>query len=336
METCSSDEMSDQLKDNQITVDLFTIISGIKLLRKELYFYILSTFLGLAQNDIMSRDCGIYISFIDVCLNFMSSPMSKLTSSHCYGLVKVIAALLFDLSGNKDGLMKVTASTFYADLFNICQIFMHDQSQSVYVFLCLNTYASVLSCLLQSFACVASSPSSYTDISKLLTKFIQLNYFELLIDIITKFDLIYVHIEDLNISSDIYTKQIVQFIELIIKQLMRLCKSVRGMKDRCEECSLNRQHKEHISIRTRLVFQKRRSKSYTKFDSSDEERFRKGGKSSSELDVVSEGESACENVSDFNSMFSKSSGSETDKKTYARDVKAKQDLIMSKPGNYLS
>ena len=308
--TGSSDELSDTKEANleETTLTTHERIEVLNFSDKELFYYILSSFLALAHTNILSKDSSIYMSYIERCLQYMIRSYQEdnqltLLYSHYYGLTQIITALLIVMSMTKDGVAELNNSNLFQNFYDVSLSLMKEIQHGVNVFLLLNLLRSVISSIVYSLNTVCD-----VDVEiPILTKFIKLGYFVILKKSIVLFDNDISSNDEDNITqyndripACTCTKHSFAMIELITKHLVKICKHLKGNKGKCFQSS-NKQVK--LGKRRKSAYSKRteRTKHLQQFVSSDDEIFQEGDKSSSESECgkTKEGNST-ENVSDFN------------------------------------
>lgn len=321
--TGSSDELSDPKEDEleETTIPFNEKIKKLHFDKISLFYQILSSFLGLSDTSILSRDCTIYMSYIDKCLQYMlkifqNDNQLTLLHSHYYGLTQAIAALLIVVAASKDGVSEMNCTNLFQKFHNVCKYLMEQMipMQDVNVFLLLNLWRTIIISTMHSLNDTSDVDPERT---KLLTHFVKLNFFELLKKLILLCDKTNVNsYDDVNEGvANTYTRHSFSMIDMITKHLVKICKHLKGIKGSCIES----QNKQRKMGRKKVMNSKRaeRTKHFQQFVSSDDEIFRDGDKTSSQSDYHIRGkEGSTENLSDFDN-------SEGDRPN--KEVKSKAD-----------
>lgn len=335
--SCSSSELSDSANSKRetdvICASLSERIKAISVPRKELFYQILSAFLQLAQNDYMLRDTAIYLSFIEKCLHDMSNDhlstqKYKLSHYHYYGLIQIVMALLSNVVKTKDGLSMVNTKTFYTELLAHSQMFVQNKTTTVCLYLSLSTIKSAVTVLCQSIN--QNTLYAVPEILKLIEKFLELSYFQFLRKLAVSIDTeIGKNGREENracAESDTYLKHCILCFDLILKQLSKISKQLKGLKGQCSD-NVTRQ-KQCETSKFKHPHVRRPDKNKRQSNNSSSNDIDSDLSSRSEIENQSDDESA-ENLSDFDNFFVGSSDAEEQKKSVE---KPKAELIVHKKG----
>lgn len=318
----SSDEefrsSSQALGANQTYRDeeVLETIENMSLGHQQLFFHLFSTILGLVQNDVISKEHNCCVSYLEKCFTFLSldtaqNPNQMLSWYHYYGLNHLYFVLLNGLSSSKDGLEKILCSTYYANVYAVIQNYVQKVPQPIYLFLSFDSFSHITTCLLQTMNLFMASSCHNSDLLKLISKFIQLNYTDLLKKILIELG------TSFQDDSNIIVKQCFERAEVVIKQLAKISKQVKCMKGYCDE------HKGQSTSLAAKIHIKESSKSVSRKQvSSDEEPPQKPGKQFNNSNNQSE-ESA-ENFSDIHDLlFDESSDSGVERRIKEKNTNKK-------------
>lgn len=320
----SDDESRDsnQTKDTCPDEEVLETIEGMKLDHQQLFFHLFSTILGLVQNDVVSKDHNCCMSYLEKCFALFSPDSTQqgqnqnLSWYHHYGMNHLTFVLLNGLSNSKDGLEKILSNTYYTNFYTVIQSYTQKLSQPIYLFLSLNSMCHITTCLSQSLNLCMTSSCHNSDLLKLFSKFIQLNYLELLKKILIELDTSFADDPD-----NLIRKQCYQRADVTLKHLVKMSKQVKCIKGYCDEVN----HKGQAPFTTKMHSLKEGSKGsnrQSKHISSDEEPVQKTGKHFNNSNNQSE-ESA-ENVSDFHDLlFDESSDSGVERRVKEKNTNKK-------------
>ena len=320
----SSEEESskeDPIESSDNEVDLINKIKTLKFDNCQLFFNLVSTLLGLIQNDSMPKEEDGLISYADKCFAYLLSNDMNLTGYHQFGLSSILYSLLFEISSHKDGSAKMITTSIYSNYQTFIQRCIDNGNQQN-LLLGLDSLKHLLSCMSQSAALLSNQSSHNTEIFQIFSKFTQLNFFELLKSMLASID-------ELGDSP----KQYFQYLDAISKFLVKINKKLKNTRNFCNGVSNKAQTQQRIPAT-------RENKHGRKHLSSDEEGQQKLIMKKLP-DNSCEDEESAENVSDFdNFFFDNSTDSDVEVKKEKSSSSSKQkpvDLpILNKKGIFVS
>lgn len=303
-----------------------------KLDQQQLFFHLFSTILGLVHNDAISKDPNCCASYLEKCFTFLLSDKSKCQYQHQYwyhhyGINYLASVLLNNLSTSKDGLENILCNSYYANFYNAIQSVSGKLTQPIYLFLSLDSLCHVTNSLSQSLNLCMSS-SCHADLIKLYSKFMYLNYVDLLKSALLELDKCF---EDGNESG--LEKHCYQRADIVLKHLVKISKMVKCIKSYCDDGNQNKGQTSSFAPKSHLMKENLTSKlSGRKHVSSDDEPMQKPVKHFNNSNNQSEEESA-ENMSDFNDLlFDESSDSGVERRVKEKNTSKKSETQLSKKG----
>ena len=273
--------------DNEI--DLINKIKKLKFDNCQLFFHLVSTLLGLVQNDSMPKEEDGFISYADKCFAYLLSSNMNLTSYHQLGLSSILFSLLFEISAHKDGPVKILSSPVYSNYQTFIQSCI-DKGNQENLLLSLDSMKHLLNCMSQSVGLLSNPSSHNSEVFQLLSKFTQLNFFDLLKSMLVNIDG-----DDLQ---DETSRQCFQYLDAISKLLVKIVKKLKSTRNFCNGVS-------SIGQLQQRMHPLRDSKHNRKCFSSEEEGQQKLiMKRLPDFDNTDEGEEeSAENVSDFDNFL---------------------------------
>ena len=198
-------------------------IASLELDRPQLFFHLVSALLGLIQNEVMSKEDDSFIQFIDKCFAYLTSNHNiQLLMYHEYGICNIIFSFLYEVSSHKDGISKILSTSFYSNYQKLIQGYLHKRSQPSLV-LGIDTMKHVITCLSQ---CVLTSPPNHNnEVLKLLNKFSQLGFFDMMLTTMT-------YLDSTELENQ-FTKQSLQKLDIMYKHLVKISKHLKNSKGFC-------------------------------------------------------------------------------------------------------
>ena len=309
----TSDEEEDSSKADPIEaadneIDLINKIKRLTFDNRQLFFNLVSTLLGLIQNDSMPKEEDGLISYTEKCFAYLLSNDLNLMCYHQFGLSSILFSLVFELSSHKDGPAKIIPATIYSNYQAFIQRCI-DNGNKQNLLLGLDSMKHLLSCMSQSAALLSNPSTHNTEIFQIFSKFTQFNFFELLKSMLASID-----------GLDDNPKQYFQYLDSISKSLVKINKKLKNSRNFCNGVS----NKGQIQQRTPAL---RDNKHGRKHLSSDEEGQQKLIMKKLPDSCEDEDESA-ENVSDFdNFFFDNSTDSEMEVKKEKSSSSSKQKPV---------
>lgn len=301
--------------------DLLSHIKNLKLDRQQLFFHLVSTLLGFVQNDVMSKEYDSLVDCIEKCFGYLLKQSSNLTWYQHYGLSHVVYTILYELSSSKEGISKVVGSSFYSQYYTTIQIYLQKSSPDS-LLLCIDSTRNVFTCLSQTVNATSNTSCHNSDIVKIVAKFTQLGYFDLL-------KTIYNNIDHLQQDHE-FLKNCYHRLEQIFKLVVKVSKQLKNVKGFCSSVVYKgNSQRSHPS---------RESKHNRKQLSSDEEISQKTAKRLPDSDnSFDDGDNdTAENVSDLdNFIFDGTSDSELETKSKG-SIKQKPVEVAAKKGKMKS
>ena len=297
--------------------DLLSHIKKLKLDRQQLFFHLVSTLLGFVQNDVMSKEYDSLVDCIEECFGYLLKQNAHLTWYQHYGLSHIVYTILHELSSSKEGISKIVGSLFYSQYYTTIQSCLQKTSPDS-LLLCIDSMRNIFTCLSQTVSATSSTSCYNSDIVKIVAKFIQLGYFDLLKTICNNID---------NFEQDReFFKNCYHRLEQIFKLVVKVSKQLKNAKGFCSSAvNKGTSQRSHPS---------RESKHNRKQLSSDEEFSQKSAKRLPDSDnSFDDGDNdTAENVSDLdNFIFDGTSDSELETKSKG-SIKQKPVEIAAKKG----
>ena len=191
--------------------------------RNQLFLLLASGFLTLMQNDTMRKNTATNIDFIGKCLSVVSECKAAPLS---FILIKLTTVLLYQAGCSRGGVNLIFSNDFFSNFSNICSLYLQSDLISSYL-ICLNTYIASLACLNQCTSVLFASPCKHSDVNKLITQFINKDFFHLLKQILSNYD------QCGHLDSEKLLKWSRSCIHYIFKQIIKLIKIVEENNSCC-------------------------------------------------------------------------------------------------------
>ncbi|XP_066923807.1 lysosomal-trafficking regulator-like [Clytia hemisphaerica] len=288
-------------------------IKSIELDRQQLFFHLVSALLGLIQNEVMSKEDDSFIQFIDKCFTYLTSNHNiQILLHHKYGICNIIFSLLYEVSSHKDGISKILSTSFYSNYQKLIQGYLQKKSQQSLV-LGIDTMKHAITCLSQ--AVLTSPPNHNNETLKLLNKFSQLGFFDMMLTIMN-------YLDSTELESQ-FIKEILQKLDIMYKSLVKISKLLKNSKGFCNGLTSK-------SISQRLYGTREVKHNRKQFSSDEEAQPKTGMKRLPDSDQTDSGENeeSAENVSDFdNFLFDGTTDSEMDNKSNKEKQVSKQKQL---------
>ena len=292
-------------------VDLHSKIKTLRFDNKQFFFHLVSTLLGLIQNESMSKEENCLTNWSEKCFSLLLTNNSNLARYYQIGVNSILFSLLCEISVQKDGPAKILSTAVYSNYQTYIQRCISKENKQD-ILLGLESMKNFLNFISQSIGMLSNQSSLNNECLQLLSKFTQLNFFDLLKSIFV--------CVDSNESLEENSKICFQYLDTISKLLIRIAKRLKTARNFCNGVSSSKVHSQPRTSRENTKHSRKN------FSSDEDGQQKPVMKKLPDFDNVDQAEDSAENVSDFDNFLFDETDSDL-------EVKKEKTLPMKQKSN---